>query len=58
MVIATYEYSITYCYCCGGHIKHHLQIALGRSLVLKVRSSALSSGHKRPCSFLFTIKEI
>jgi hypothetical protein len=49
--------SITYCYCCGGHIKHHLQIALGRSLELKTRSSALSSGGKRPCSFLFTLKD-
>ncbi len=36
--------SITYCYCCGGHVKHHLQIALGRKLSCTVRSSALSSG--------------
>jgi hypothetical protein len=49
--------SITYCYCCGGHIKHHLQIALGRKLECKVRSSALSSGWKKPCSFLFRIME-
>jgi hypothetical protein len=49
--------SITYCYCCGGHVKHHLQIALGSELELKVRSSALSSGGKRPCSFLFTRKD-
>lgn len=47
---------ITYCYCCGGHVKHHLQIALGRELVCKVRSSALSSGGKRPCTFLFTVE--
>jgi hypothetical protein len=48
---------ITYCYCCGGHIKHHLQIATGRSLDLTVRSSALSSGGKKTCSFLFTLKD-
>jgi len=33
---------ITYCYCCGGHVKHHLQIALGRKLACQVRTSALS----------------
>ena len=49
--------SITYCYCCGGHVKHHLSIALGRSLEMRVRSSALSSGGKRPCSFIFKVKE-
>jgi len=47
--------SKTYCYCCGGHVKHHLQIALGENLECEVRSSALSSGGRRPCSFLFTI---
>jgi hypothetical protein len=45
--------SITYCYCCGGHVKHHLQIALGRKLACTVRSSALSSGGRQPCTFLF-----
>jgi hypothetical protein len=49
--------SITYCYCCGGHAKHHLQTALGRKLELKVRSSALASGGKKPCTFLFKILE-
>jgi hypothetical protein len=48
---------VTYCYCCGGHIKHHLQIALDRELEMMVRSSALSSAGKRPCSFWFKIKE-
>ena len=47
--------SITYCYCCGGHVKHHLQIALGRDLACTVRSSALSSGGKRPCTFSFAL---
>jgi hypothetical protein len=49
--------SATYCYCCGGHIKHHLSIALGRSLEMNVRSSALSSGGERPCSFTFRVKD-
>ena len=46
---------ITYCYCCGGHVKHHLQIALGRKLECQVLSSALSSGGKKPCTFIFTL---
>lgn len=46
---------ITYCYCCGGHVKHHLQIALGRELECTVLSSALSSGGKKPCVFSFRI---
>jgi hypothetical protein len=52
---ATDPVSITYCYCCGGHVKHHLQTALGRKLQMKVRSSALASGGKRPCTFLLSI---
>src|SRR4030042_6105243 len=46
---------ITYCYYCGGHVKHHLQIALGRQLDCTTRSSALSSGGKFPCTFSFKI---
>ena len=49
--------SITYCYCCGGHIKHHLQTALGRKLSCKVKSSPLSSGGKKPCTFVFTLDD-
>ncbi len=49
--------SITYCYCCGGHVKHHLQTALDRKLVCKVRSSALSSGGRKPCTFIFCVEE-
>jgi len=48
-------FAITYCYCCGGHVKHHLQIALGRALHVEVVSSVLSSGGKRPCVFDLTI---
>lgn len=46
---------ITYCYCGGGHVKHHLQTALGRELDCKVHCSALSSGGKYPCTFRFRI---
>ncbi len=48
---------ITYCYCCGGHVKHHLQIALGRKLDCTTLASALSSGGKKPCTFSFKIVE-
>ena len=49
---------ITYCYCCGGHVKHHLQKALGRKVELvEVRSSALSSGGTQPCTFLLRMAE-
>lgn len=49
--------SITYCYCCGGHFKHHLQTALGRKLDGTMVASALSSGGKEPCTFSFRIVE-
>ena len=49
--------SITYCYCCGGHVKHHLQTALDRKLKVQVRSSVLSSGGTRNCSFLFSFAD-
>ena len=49
--------SMTYCYCCGGHVKHHLRIALGRRLACTVRSSALSSGGRQPCTFLLSIED-
>ena len=49
--------SITYCYCCGGHAKHHLQAALRRKLSVKVLSSVLASGGTAPCVFDFTITD-
>jgi hypothetical protein len=48
---------VTYCFCCGGHVKYHLQISLGRELDYDIRSTALSSGGKFPCTFSFRIKE-
>lgn len=49
--------SETYCYCCAGHIKHHLQNALGRRFSSKLITSALSSGGKTGCKFSYTIVE-
>ena len=46
---------ITYCYCCGGHVKHHLQIATGHRLEVTVLATALSSGWKKPCTFSFKV---
>ena len=54
---ARHKIPITYCYCCGGHAKHHLQTALGRPLKLTVLSSALSSAGEKPCKFSFTLVE-
>jgi len=47
--------SPTYCMCCGGHIKHHLQIALGRKVECRVRHTALTSAGTRPCVFEYTL---
>jgi hypothetical protein len=46
----------TYCGCCGGHIRHNLQNALGIGLRLKnIVSSPNSSNGKKRCEFLFEI---
>lgn len=52
---ATEPVSITYCYCCGGHVRHHLQTALGRELECRVLSSALASGGTEGCVFEFDV---
>jgi hypothetical protein len=49
--------SVTYCYCCAGHFRHHYQIALGKKLTTKrVVSSALESLGRKPCRFVFEIE--
>lgn len=48
---------ISYCFCCGGHVKHHLQIALGRKMTCDVQASALSSGGARPCTFVLSFAD-
>ena len=46
----------TYCGCCGGHVRYHLQNALGVNLRLKeIVSSAKDSNGKNRCEFLFEI---
>jgi hypothetical protein len=49
--------SITYCFCCGGHMKHHLQNALACQLDCTVLSSARSSGGTKPCVMGFRVME-
>jgi len=45
------EWSESWCYCCGGHVKHHLEIVLGKKVVAKIISSALMSQGKKNCIF-------
>lgn len=42
---------ITYCYCCGGHVKYHLETVLGKKLSVKVLETALSTSGKKGCRF-------
>ncbi len=48
--------SETYCYCCMGHIRHHLQIALGVPAVGEVVETALTSGGQAGCIFRYRLK--
>jgi hypothetical protein len=50
------KWSKTWCLCCGGHVKHHLETVLGKKVKVKVISSALSSMGKKNCHF--ELKEI
>jgi len=45
------EWSETWCYCCGGHVKYHLETLLGKELKVKVVSSALMSNGRENCIF-------
>jgi bacterioferritin-associated ferredoxin len=48
--------SKTFCGCCGGHARQNLQKSLGTNLQLKeIVSSAISTGGKKRCEFLFRI---
>jgi hypothetical protein len=44
-------FPVTYCQCCGGHVKHHLQQAIGLKLDCSVVHTALTSAGKQPCVF-------
>ena len=47
---------ITFCGCCGGHIRSNYQKSLGAKLRLKeIVSSSSSSGGKKRCEFLFDV---
>ena len=48
------EMSKTYCYCCGNHVKHHLETVLGKKLDVEVITSALMSMGKKSCRFVLT----
>lgn len=48
--------SSTYCLCCAGHFRHHLQNALDIKLkTIKVVSSPLESLGEKPCEFVFKV---
>lgn len=51
------EVPLTFCGCCGGHIRHNYQKSLGVKLQLKeiVSSSSNSNGKKR-CEFLYELE--
>jgi hypothetical protein len=55
LIMAKEPVSITYCYCCGGHFKHHLQTALGVKLECTAITTPLSTGNKTPCTFRFKV---
>ena len=48
------EMSLTYCYCCGGHVRYHLETVLGKKLRVKVLETALTTLSKKSCRFELT----
>ena len=47
-----------YCYCCGGHFKHHYEIMLGVTLKLvEIVSSPHDTEGEKPCVFRYQIVE-
>jgi hypothetical protein len=56
--VAMKDVSLTFCACCGGHLRFTYQLALGvRLRLIEVVSSALNSGGEKRCEFLFEISE-
>jgi hypothetical protein len=51
-----YEVPLTFCGCCGGHIRSNYQKSLGVKLrLMKIVSSSSSSNGKKRCEFLYAI---
>ena len=47
-----------YCYCCGGHFKHHYEIMLGVKLnLVEIVSSPHDTKGEKPCVFQYQIVE-
>lgn len=52
----SFEVPLTFCGCCGGHIRNNYQKSLGVKLRLKeIVSSSSSSRGKKRCEFLFEV---
>lgn len=47
----------SYCWCCGGHMKHHIGKALGTPVDVTFVSSSLTSMGRENCVFRVDIKE-
>lgn len=47
----------SYCWCCGGHLKHHISAALGTAVETELVSSALCSCGREPCVFKISVAE-
>jgi hypothetical protein len=56
-LIMNKKMSKTYCYCCCGHVKHHLETVLGKKLNIEMIVSALTSMGKKSCRFILTERE-
>lgn len=51
-----YEVPLTFCGCCGGHIRSNYQKSLGVNLrLIEIVSSSLSSQGKKRCEFLYKV---
>ena len=51
-----YAFPLTYCGCCGAHVRYSHEFALGVKLRLKeIVSSKANSDGKKPCEFIFEI---
>ena len=51
-----YNFPLTYCGCCGGHVKYSHEFALGVNLrLIKIVSSKANSDGEKPCEFIFEV---